>query len=98
MRHEADYVIPTEHHNPMELYASTVVWDGNGRLTVYDKTQGVQNVHKYLCSVFDKKPEDIRVRLALCRRRLRLRLAAAVSGGAGNAWRARAETVGSASC
>lgn len=61
VRHDADYLIPTEHHNPMELFASTVVWDGSGRLTVYDKTQGVQNVHKFLCSVFDKKPDDIRV-------------------------------------
>lgn len=61
VRHEADYFIPTEHHNPMELYATTVVWNGNGRLTVYDKTQGVQNVHKFLCSVFGKKPDDIRV-------------------------------------
>jgi xanthine dehydrogenase YagR molybdenum-binding subunit len=61
VRHEGEYVIPTEHHNPMELYASTVVWEGDGRLTVYDKTQGVQNVHKYLCSVFQKKPEDMRV-------------------------------------
>ena len=61
IRHEAEYFIPTEHHNPMELYASTVVWEGNDRLTVYDKTQGVQNVHKFLCSVFGKKPDDIRV-------------------------------------
>src|SRR4051795_12851853 len=61
VHHEADYVIPNEHHNPMELYATTTVWDGDGRLTVYDKTQGVQNVHKFLCSVFDKKPDDIRV-------------------------------------
>ncbi|WP_027529689.1 xanthine dehydrogenase family protein molybdopterin-binding subunit [Bradyrhizobium sp. WSM3983] len=61
VRHDADYLIPTEHHNPMELFASTVVWDSSGRLTVYDKTQGVQNVHKFLCSVFDKKPDDIRV-------------------------------------
>jgi xanthine dehydrogenase YagR molybdenum-binding subunit len=61
VRHEADYFIPTEHHNPMELYASTAVWDANGSLTVYDKTQGVQNVHKFLCSVFDKKPDEIRV-------------------------------------
>src|SRR5262249_56737319 len=44
-----------------ELYASTAVWDGGGKLTVYDKTQGVQNVHKYLCGVFEAKPEDIRV-------------------------------------
>src|SRR3954465_9859647 len=33
VRHEGDYEIPTEHHNPMELYASTVVWEGDGRLT-----------------------------------------------------------------
>jgi hypothetical protein len=45
----------------MELYASTVVYEAGGKLTVYDKTQGVQNVHKYLCGVFGMKPEDIRV-------------------------------------
>jgi xanthine dehydrogenase YagR molybdenum-binding subunit len=61
VRHEAEYFIPTEHHNPMELFASTVLWDGGGRLTVYDKTQGVLNVQRYLCSVFGKKPEDLRV-------------------------------------
>ena len=61
VRHEAEYFIPTEHHNPMELYASTVTWDGDGKLTVYDKTQGVQNVQRYLCSVFDMKSDDVRV-------------------------------------
>jgi xanthine dehydrogenase YagR molybdenum-binding subunit len=61
VRHEAEYFIPTEHHNPMELFASTAMWEGGGRLTVYDKTQGVQNVQRYLCSVFEKKPEDLRV-------------------------------------
>ncbi|UWU74257.1 xanthine dehydrogenase family protein molybdopterin-binding subunit [Bradyrhizobium huanghuaihaiense] len=61
VHHEADYVIPSEHHNPMELYATTAVWDGNGKLTVYDKTQGVQNVQKFLCSVFGRKPDEIRV-------------------------------------
>jgi xanthine dehydrogenase YagR molybdenum-binding subunit len=61
VRHEADYFIPTEHHNPMELFASTVIWDGGGKLIVYDKTQGVQNVQRYLCSVFGKKADDVRV-------------------------------------
>src|SRR4051794_27055553 len=61
VHHEAEYVIPTEHHNPMELYATTAVWDDGGKLTVYDKTQGVQNVHKFLCGVFNKNPDDIRV-------------------------------------
>ena len=61
VRHEAEYYIPIEHHNPMELYASTVMWDGDGKLTVYDKTQGVQNVQRYLCGVFKMKPDDVRV-------------------------------------
>jgi xanthine dehydrogenase YagR molybdenum-binding subunit len=61
VRHEAEYFIPTEHHNPMELFASTAMWDGGGKLTVYDKTQGVQNVQRYLCSVFEKHANDVRV-------------------------------------
>jgi xanthine dehydrogenase YagR molybdenum-binding subunit len=61
VRHEAEYVAPIEHHNPMELFASTVAYEAGGRLTVYDKTQGVQNVHKFLCAVFAMKPEDVRV-------------------------------------
>ena len=61
VRHAADYFVPVEHPNPMELYASTVVWEGGGKLTVYDKTQGVQNVQRYLCGVFGAKSEDIRV-------------------------------------
>ena len=61
LSHEAEYFVPIEHHNPMELYASTAVFEKDGRLTVYDKTQGVQNVQKYLCGVFEMKPEDVRV-------------------------------------
>ena len=61
VRHEGEYHVPIEHHNPMEMYASTVMWDGDGKLTVYDKTQGVQNVQRYLCGVFDLKPDDVRV-------------------------------------
>lgn len=61
VRHAGEYYVPLEHHNPMELYASTVMWDGGGKLTVYDKTQGVQNVQRYVCSVFDMKPENVRV-------------------------------------
>jgi xanthine dehydrogenase YagR molybdenum-binding subunit len=60
VRHEAEYVIPMEHHNPMELFASTAIWE-HGKLTVYDKTQGVQNVQRYLCSVFNLKPDNVRV-------------------------------------
>ena len=61
VRHEAEYYTPIEHHNPMELYAATVIYERDGKLTVYDKTQGVQNVQRYLCSVFGMKPQDVRV-------------------------------------
>ena len=61
VRHEAEYFVPIEHHNPMELFGATVMFESDGKLVVYDKTQGVQNVHKYLCGVFGLKPEDVRV-------------------------------------
>ena len=61
VRHEGEYYVPIEHHNPMELYAATAIVEGNGKLTVYDKTQGVQNVQRYVCGVFGLKLEDVRV-------------------------------------
>jgi xanthine dehydrogenase YagR molybdenum-binding subunit len=61
VRHHAEYFIPAEYHNPMELFASTVVWDSGGKLTIYDKTQGVQNVQRYVCGVFGLSPDDVRV-------------------------------------
>ncbi len=61
VRHTGEYFVPIEHHTPMELFAATVIYEGDGQLTVYDKTQGVQNVQRYLCSVFGMRPEDVRV-------------------------------------
>jgi xanthine dehydrogenase YagR molybdenum-binding subunit len=61
VHHAGEYYVPIEHHNPMELYAATVIYEANGKLTVYDKTQGVQNVQRYLCGVFGMKLEDVRV-------------------------------------
>jgi xanthine dehydrogenase YagR molybdenum-binding subunit len=61
VRHEAEYYVPIEHHNPMELYASTVIYGRDGKLTIYDKTQGVQNVQRYVASVFEMKADDVRV-------------------------------------
>ncbi|MFL5288076.1 MAG: xanthine dehydrogenase family protein molybdopterin-binding subunit [Rhodopila sp.] len=61
VRHQADYSVPIEHHNPMELYASTVVVEADGKLTIHDKTQGVQNVQRYVASVLEMQPDDVRV-------------------------------------
>jgi xanthine dehydrogenase YagR molybdenum-binding subunit len=61
VRHRGEYYVPIEHHNPMELFASTVIFEGDGKLTIYDKTQGVQNVQRYVCSVLGMEPGDVRV-------------------------------------
>jgi xanthine dehydrogenase YagR molybdenum-binding subunit len=58
---EGEYRVPAEHHNPMEPFASTAVWEADGRITLYDKTQGVQNVRNYLCALFDCAQDDLRV-------------------------------------
>jgi xanthine dehydrogenase YagR molybdenum-binding subunit len=56
-----EFTIAREHHNPMEPHASTVMWDGGGKLTVYDKIQGVQNSQGYIASVFGLSKDDVRV-------------------------------------
>ncbi|WP_336489342.1 xanthine dehydrogenase family protein molybdopterin-binding subunit [Methylobacterium nigriterrae] len=56
-----DYRLAIEHHNPMEPHASTVVYEGDGTYTVYDKIQGVSNSQGYLASVFGLKKDDVRV-------------------------------------
>ena len=61
VRVEADYLVPVEHHNPIELFGATVVWHGDGTLTVYDKTQGVLNTQQYLTNVFGFGTRDLRV-------------------------------------
>ena len=61
MKIDAEYLVPVEHHNPMEPFASTVIRHDDGKLTVYDKTHGVQNVHQYLCNVFGLAKDDVRV-------------------------------------
>jgi xanthine dehydrogenase YagR molybdenum-binding subunit len=58
---KGSYRIAIEHHNPMELHASTVVYEEGKRLTVYDKTQGVQNSQKYIAKVFGLSSRDVRV-------------------------------------
>lgn len=61
MQHEAEYTAPTEHHNPLESFATTVVWEDDGKIIVYDKTQGAPNVQNYICNVFSLSKNNVRV-------------------------------------
>ncbi len=58
---EADYSTPIEHHNPMEIHASIVVYEGEGKLKIYDKTQGVLNSKKYVVNAFGLNADDVQV-------------------------------------
>jgi xanthine dehydrogenase YagR molybdenum-binding subunit len=61
VRHEGEYYVPIEYHNPMEPYASTALVEPGGKLAIYDKTQGVQNVQRYICSALELPADDVRV-------------------------------------
>src|SRR5205085_6320978 len=54
------YVTPVETHNPLELHATTAIWDGS-TLTLYDSTQGVVNFRSVLAQMFGLPKENVRV-------------------------------------
>jgi xanthine dehydrogenase YagR molybdenum-binding subunit len=60
-QHRAEYVLPMEYHNPIEMFGSTVIYETDGSLTVYEKTQGVQNTQTYVAKVFGLSPDKVRV-------------------------------------
>lgn len=61
-----EFVHQAEHHNPMELYASTVVYEQpkkgeKPRLTIYDKTQGAPNSQLIVANMFGLPFKNVRV-------------------------------------
>jgi xanthine dehydrogenase YagR molybdenum-binding subunit len=60
-RIKAEYRMPVEHHNPMEPFAATAIWEGDGRITVFDKTQGPQNCRNFVAGVFEMPRDKVRV-------------------------------------
>jgi xanthine dehydrogenase YagR molybdenum-binding subunit len=60
MKLDETYVTPTETHNPIELHATTAMWDGS-TLTLYDATQGVVNCRSVLAQMFGLPQENVRV-------------------------------------
>jgi xanthine dehydrogenase YagR molybdenum-binding subunit len=59
--HKATYTIPPEHHNPMETSATTVAWDGEDRVTVFDATQYVMGTRAFVADAFSIPRENVRV-------------------------------------
>ncbi|MFF7710284.1 molybdopterin cofactor-binding domain-containing protein [Pseudomonas sp. NPDC007930] len=61
--HQVDalYSTPVETHNPMEMHATTAWW-AEGKLFMYEATQGVINHRNALAAVFDLPPDRVEVR------------------------------------
>ncbi len=57
---EARYATPAQHQNPIELFATQCVWEGE-RLTVHEPSQYVNNVKFGLAGQLGIDPEHIRV-------------------------------------
>ena len=58
----ASYYSAVEHHNPLELFATTVIREADGHLTIYDKTQSSQNSRWYVSHVFGLSKAKVTVR------------------------------------
>jgi len=57
----AEFIHGTEHHNPLELFATTTIYEGDKKLTIYDKTQGTINSQLYVANVFGLSFKNVRV-------------------------------------
>jgi xanthine dehydrogenase YagR molybdenum-binding subunit len=57
---DAAYETPTQHHNPMELFATSCVWNG-GRLTIYEPSQYVYGLKNGVAEQLGIDADDVRV-------------------------------------
>jgi len=57
---DATYITPVETHNPMEMHGTIAVWD-QGKLTLYETTQGVVNHHNVASQMLSVPLESTKV-------------------------------------
>jgi xanthine dehydrogenase YagR molybdenum-binding subunit len=56
---DARYATPTQHHNPMELFTTTCVWDGP-RLTIYEGSQAMWGLKAAVATQLGLDPALVR--------------------------------------
>jgi len=57
---DARYSMPTQHHNPIELFSTTATWEGDA-LTVLEPSQNVNGWRAALAQQFRLEPAKVRV-------------------------------------
>jgi xanthine dehydrogenase YagR molybdenum-binding subunit len=58
---EAEYTIPVEVHNAMELFATIAHWEAEDKITLYDKTQGPKSTQFTVAKTFGLPDKNVRV-------------------------------------
>lgn len=58
---DAEYNIPIEVHNPMELQATIAYWEAEDKLLLYDKTQGPKSTQSVVARTFGLNEKNVRV-------------------------------------
>ena len=58
---EQEYNIPIEVHNAMELFATIAYWEGEDKITLYDKTQGPKSTQSTIARTFGLVDKNVRV-------------------------------------
>lgn len=55
------YTMPHQVHNPMELHATTVQWNGADSVTVWEKTQGVKSAQQSIMQAFGLPEKNVQI-------------------------------------
>ena len=58
---KSEYNIPIEVHNAMELFATIAHWEGEDKVTLYDKTQGPKSTQFTVSRTFGIPDKNVRV-------------------------------------
>jgi len=58
---EQDYFLPSEMHNPMELHVTTAFWEGDNKVTLYTKSQGVIGSQRAISNAFGLDPVNVQI-------------------------------------
>ena len=58
---EEEYMLPSEMHNPMELHVTTAYWDGDDKVTLHTKSQGVKSSQRAIAAAFALDQENVQI-------------------------------------
>ena len=58
---EQEYMLPSEMHNPMELHVTTAYWEGEDKVTVYTKSQGVIGSQRSVANAFGLDQANVQI-------------------------------------